>query len=209
MRRLAAVAWVLVGVGVCCGRGVAQRVETYRNPVLFADYSDPDVIRDGANYYMVASSFEFVPGIPILQSNDLVHWTIMGHVLPRIEIAPQYDMKDGNRYGRGVWAPSIRKHHGLFYVYFPTPDEGIFVSTAKRIAGPWSKPVAVIAQAGLEDPCPFWDDDGTAYLVHSKKGGGAADPASHGGGWDVGAGRWQGDCARCEGAADAGGAEDV
>jgi beta-xylosidase len=145
---------------------------TYRNPILFADYSDPDVIRDGNNYYLVASSFAFVPGIPILQSTDLVHWTIVAHVIPRIEINPAYDMVGGNRYGRGVWAPAIRKHNGLFYVYFPTPDEGIFVSTASKITGPWSKPVAVIAQAGLEDPCPFWDDDGNAYLIHSKKGAG-------------------------------------
>jgi beta-xylosidase len=171
MKRFAAGVWL--GICVVCGvRGFAQAGKTYRNPVLFADYSDPDVIRDGNNYYLVSSTFAFVPGILILQSNDLVHWTILGHVLPRIEIAPQYDMVDGNRYGRGVWAPSIRKHGGLFYVYFPTPDEGIFVSTAKKIAGPWSKPVAVIAQAGLEDPCPFWDDDGNAYLVHSKKGAG-------------------------------------
>ena len=140
--------------------------------MLFADYSDPDVIRDGNIYYLIASSFGFVPGIPILQSNDLVHWTIIGHVLPRIELDPRYDMVGGNRYGRGVWAPALRKHNGLFYVYFPTPDEGIFVSTAAKITGPWSKPVAVIAQAGLEDPCPFWDDDGKAYLVHSKKGAG-------------------------------------
>ena len=171
--RVWAGAWLLLGVLAGPSvRGVAQDGKTYRNPILFADYSDPDVIRDGANYYLVASSFEFVPGIPILQSNDLVHWTIVGHVLPRIEIAPQYDMAGGNRYGRGVWAPAIREHDGLFYVYFPTPDEGIFVSTAKKIVGPWSKPVAVIAQAGLEDPCPFWNDDGTAYLVHSKKGAG-------------------------------------
>jgi beta-xylosidase len=165
--------WGLCGHGALGqDRALGNSKATYRNPVLFADYSDPDVIRDGANYYLVASSFAFVPGLPILQSNDLVHWTIAGHVLPRIEIAPQYDMVGGNRYGRGVWAPAIRKHGGLFYVYFPTPDEGIFVSTAKKIAGPWTKPVAVIAQAGLEDPCPFWDDDGTAYLVHSKKGAG-------------------------------------
>jgi beta-xylosidase len=72
----------------------------------------------------------------------------------------------------GVWAPAIRKHKGLFYLYFPTPTEGIFVVTAKSIAGPWSNPVAVIRRAGLEDPCPFWDDDGSAYLVHSKKGAG-------------------------------------
>jgi beta-xylosidase len=172
MRLFAAAAWLSLGAGVCGLHGAAQGKKTYRNPILFADYSDPDVIRDGDNYYLVASSFEFVPGIPILQSNDLVHWTILGHVLSRIDIDPKYDMVGGNRYGRGVWAPSIRKHKGLFYVYFPTPDEGIFVSTAKRITGPWSKPVAVIAEAGLEDPCPFWDDDGTAYLVHSKKGAG-------------------------------------
>jgi beta-xylosidase len=145
---------------------------TYRNPILFADYSDPDLIRDDANYYLVSSSFGFVPGIPILQSQDLVHWTIIGHVLPKIKIDPKYDMAGGDRYGRGVWAPAIRKHAGRFYVYFPTPDEGIFMSSAAKITGPWTDPVAVIAQAGLEDPCPFWDDDGNAYLLHSKKGAG-------------------------------------
>ena len=151
-------------------RAVAQPV--YRNPILFADYSDPDVIRDGANYYLIASTFHFVPGIPILQSPDLVHWTILGHVVQRIEMDPHYSMIGGDRYGKGVWAPSIRKHDGLYYVYFPTPNEGIFVSTAPRITGPWSRPAAVIAQAGLEDPCPFWDDDGKAYLIHSMIGAG-------------------------------------
>lgn len=144
----------------------------YRNPILFADYSDPDVIRDGANYYLIASTFHFVPGIPILESPDLVHWTIVGHVVKRLEMDPRYSMVGGNRYGEGVWAPSIRKHDGVFYVYFPTPHEGIFVSTAAKMTGPWSEPVAVMAQAGLEDPCPFWDDDGKAYLIHSKTGAG-------------------------------------
>jgi beta-xylosidase len=144
----------------------------YHNPVLFADYSDPDVIRDGSSYYLIASSFHFVPGIPILQSTDLVHWTIAGHVIPRIDIDPRYSMIGGNRYGSGVWAPAIRKHDGLFYIYFPTPDEGIFVTTARDITGPWTPPVAVIAGPHLEDPCPFWDDDGNAYLVHSHTGAG-------------------------------------
>jgi beta-xylosidase len=144
----------------------------YHNPILFADYSDPDVIRDGGNYYLVASTFHFVPGIPILQSTDLVHWTIVGHVVQRMTMDPRYSMIGGNRYGKGVWAPAIRKHNGLFYVYFPTPSEGIFVSTATNITGPWSSPIAVMDQAGLEDPCPFWDDDGSAYLIHSKTGAG-------------------------------------
>jgi beta-xylosidase len=144
----------------------------YRNPILFADYSDPDVIRDGLNYYLVASTFHFVPGIPILQSSDLVHWTIIGHVIDRLDMDPRYSMVGGNRYGKGVWAPSIRKHDGRFYVYFPTPSEGIYMSTAETITGPWSEPAVVIAGAGLEDPCPFWDDDGTAYLIHSMTGAG-------------------------------------
>ncbi|HEV2484615.1 MAG TPA: glycoside hydrolase 43 family protein [Terracidiphilus sp.] len=155
---------------------MAQAAQTaqavYHNPILFADYSDPDVIRDGANYYLVASTFHFVPGIPILQSTDLVHWTIVGHVVQRMDMDPRYSMVGGNRYGKGIWAPSIRKHDGLYYVYFPTPSEGIFVSTAANITGPWSAPAQVIAQAGLEDPCPFWDDDGKAYLIHSRTGAG-------------------------------------
>ena len=144
----------------------------YQNPVLFADYSDPDVIRDGVNYYLIASTFHFVPAIPILQSTDLVHWTILGHVVDRLTMDPRYSMVGGNRYGKGVWAPSIRKHGGLFYVYFPTPDEGIFVSTAENITGPWSRPTVVLGGPGLEDPCPFWDDDGKAYLIHSITGAG-------------------------------------
>ena len=91
----------------------------YHNPILFADYSDPDVIRDGLNYYLVASTFHFVPGIPILQSSDLVHWTIIGHVVQRMDMDPRYSMIGGNRYGKGVWAPSIRKHDGLFLCLFP------------------------------------------------------------------------------------------
>jgi beta-xylosidase len=171
-RFLAAACLLTAAACAAAQSGPPAAQDTYRNPVLFADYSDPDVIRDGANYYLIASTFHFVPGIPILQSTDLVHWTIMGHVVQRLDMDPRYSMIGGNRYGKGVWAPSIRKHGGLFYVYFPTPSEGIFVSTASKITGPWSAPSAVIAQAGLEDPCPFWDDDGHAYLIHSRTGAG-------------------------------------
>ncbi len=168
------------------GIAAAKTPPAYTNPVLFADYSDPDVIRVGKAYYLVASSFHFSPGIPVLKSLDLVHWTIIGHVLPKLTFAPEYDMvppfalddtkskpvAQGLRYAGGVWAPSIRFHNGLFYVYWPTPDEGIFMATATSPEGPWSAPVAVIAKPALEDPCPFWDDDGTAWLVHGKVGAG-------------------------------------
>jgi beta-xylosidase len=165
--------------------GAAPKQAGYTNPILFADYSDPDLIRVGRDYYLVASSFHFSPGIPVLHSRDLVHWRILGHVLPRLPFAPEYDMPGphtltdaiskpigGTRYSGGVWAPSIRFHDGLFYVYWPTPDEGIFMATAKNPAGPWAAPVKVIDQPRLEDPCPFWDDDGTAWLVHGKVGAG-------------------------------------
>ena len=144
----------------------------YRNPVLFSDYSDPDVLRAGDNYYLVSSSFHFMPGIPILQSKDLVHWKIIGHVFSHLDISPKYSMVGGTRYGQGAWAPSLRFHEGRFYVYFPTPEEGIFMSSAASPEGPWTPPVAVIAGRGYEDPCPFWDDDGAAYLIHGRVGAG-------------------------------------
>lgn len=140
---------------------------SYQNPVLFADYSDPDVIRVGGDFYLVASSFAFMPGIPVLKSTDLVNWTIIGHVFPRLDIHPAYNLGDTNRYGRGCWAPAIRYHSGRFYVYFPTPDEGIFMTSAVKPEGPWDPITCVLPKARLEDPCPFWDDDGSAYLIHS------------------------------------------
>jgi beta-xylosidase len=177
---------IAAGCAIAAVAGASQTpAPTYSNPILFADYSDPDIIRVGADYYLVASSFHFSPGIPILHSRDLVHWRIAGHVLPKLPFAPEYDMPGpheltdrvskpigGTRYAGGVWAPSIRFHAGLFYVYWATPDEGIFMATARHPEGVWSAPVKVIDQPKLEDPCPFWDDDGQAWLVHSRHGAG-------------------------------------
>ena len=145
---------------------------TYQNPVLFADYSDPDVIREGSEFYLVSSSFSFMPGIPVLQSHDLVNWRIISHVFPRLALDPAYDLVGTNRYGRGCWAPAIRHHNGRFYIFFPTPDEGIFMTSAATAEGPWDPIVSVLAGNKLEDPCPFWDDDGRAYLIHSVLGAG-------------------------------------
>jgi beta-xylosidase len=135
----------------------------YRNPVLYADYSDPDVIRHGEDFYLVASSFNCTPGLPILHSRDLVNWTLVNHALENVP---------GERYnevqlGCGVWAPSIRFHAGKFWIFFPTPDEGIYVITANDPRERWSEPHLVQAGKGLIDPCPLWADDGKAYLVHA------------------------------------------
>lgn len=135
----------------------------YKNPVIFADYSDPDIIRVGDDFYLVASSFNTMPGIPVLHSKDLVNWEIIGHVYDRLP----FEKHDRQAHGLGSWAPSIRYHNGLFYVYFCTPDLGLFVATAKNPAGPWS--LKQMANVELwEDPNAFWDDDGQAYLVRGK-----------------------------------------
>ncbi|MVN76008.1 family 43 glycosylhydrolase [Hymenobacter sp. HMF4947] len=139
----------------------------YKNPVLYADYSDPDVVRVGEDYYLTSSSFNAAPGLPILHSKDLVNWTIIGHALP---VQPPRDRYDQVQPGNGVWAPALRYHKGLFYLYYPDPDLGIFVTTARHAAGPWSAPVCVKAAKGWIDPCPFWDEDGRAYLVHAFAG---------------------------------------
>jgi beta-xylosidase len=140
---------------------------TYKNPILHADYSDPDAIRVGDDYYMVSSSFEDVPGLPILHSKDLVNWKLIGHALKRL---PPYDHFSVPRHGEGVWAPSIRYHNGEFYIYYPDPDFGIYLIKAKKAEGPWSEPVLIEAGKGLIDPCPLWDDDGKVYLVHAFAG---------------------------------------
>jgi beta-xylosidase len=140
---------------------------TYKNPVINADYSDPDAIRVGDDYYMIASSFDAVPGLPILQSKDLVNWTIIGHAL---QAQVPYEQFSKIQHGNGVWAPAIRVHGGEFLIYYPDPDYGIYLTRSKEITGPWSAPVLVEAGKGLIDPCPFWDDDGTGYLVHAFAG---------------------------------------
>lgn len=140
---------------------------TYKNPVIHADYSDPDAVRVGEDYYLIASSFDAVPGLPILHSKDLVNWTLTGHALKR---QPPFDHFSSTQHGNGVWAPSIRYHKGEFYIYYPDPDFGIYVTKAKNIKGPWSDPVLVEAGKGLIDPCPLWDDDGKVYLAHAYAG---------------------------------------
>lgn len=136
---------------------------TYSNPLIHADYSDPDVIRHGADFYMVSSSFTCTPGLPILHSRDLVNWKLINHAIRQVP-HPSYE---NVRLGNGVWAPAIRFHAGKFWIFFPMPEEGIFVTCADDPAGEWSEPWCLQEAKGWIDPCPFWDDDGQAYLFHA------------------------------------------
>lgn len=140
---------------------------TYKNPVLNADYSDPDAIRVGEDYFLVSSSFQCAPGIPVLHSKDLVNWKIINHVF--LQQKPE-DVFSKPQIEKGAWAPAIRYHNGEYYVYYPDPDLGIYVAKTKNIFGKWDDPILVMPGKGLIDPCPLWDEDGQAYLVHAFAG---------------------------------------
>jgi beta-xylosidase len=139
---------------------------TYINPVMPGDFSDLDAIRVGGDFYAISSTMQYSPGVVILHSKDLVNWTILGHVVDDLtDLDPELAWDKMDRQGRGVWAGAVRFHDGRFWVYFGTPDQGIFVSTAVDPAGEWSRPKLVLDASGWDDPCPFWDDDGQGYLV--------------------------------------------
>ncbi|GAC14468.1 glycoside hydrolase family 43 protein [Aliiglaciecola lipolytica] len=138
--------------------------ELYQNPILPLDYSDPDVVAVGQDYYMTASSFNAAPGLPILHSTDLVNWQLINYALPQQFPVTHFATP---QHGNGVWAPNIRFHDGLFWIFYPDPDFGIYVTTAKDPKGDWSEPKLILAGKGLIDPTPLWDDDGQAWLLHA------------------------------------------
>ena len=165
----------------------------YVNPVLNADYSDPDVCRVGDDFYMTSSSFACFPGLQILHSTDLVNWEIIGAALTdypgpgwsderqwetlgqRLDTpsdpppGPQ-EWRTIPQHGNGVWAPAIRYHDGEFYIYCGDPDRGIFMVKTSDPRGRWDDPVWVVKAKGYIDPCPLWDEDGKAYLSHGCAG---------------------------------------
>lgn len=140
---------------------------TYKNPILYADYSDPDVIRVGDDYFMTSSSFNATPGLPILHSKDMVNWELINHAL---QVQIPEETFNIPQHGNGVWAPSIRYHNNEFYIYWGDPDFGIYMVKTKNPYGKWDDPILVMEGKGLIDPSPLWDDDGKAYLVHAYAG---------------------------------------
>ncbi len=140
---------------------------TYKNPIIHADYSDPDVVRVGDDYYMTASSFNCVPGLPILHSKDLVNWELINYALQK---QPPFDVFDKPQHGNGVWAPCIRFHKDEYYIYYPDPDYGIYMVKTKNPRDKWSDPVLVKGGKGLIDPTPLWDDNGKVYLAYAFAG---------------------------------------
>jgi xylan 1,4-beta-xylosidase len=158
----------VVGLGLALGlAGVLwlpsaeAQVGRVRNPIIPGFHPDPSIVRVGSDFYLVTSSFEFFPGVPLLRSRDLGHWEQVGHVLTRPSQLPL----EHAGVSLGIWAPTLRYHAGTYYMITTNiSDGGNFYVTAKDPAGPWSEPIWVREQGGI-DPSLFFDDDGTVYLT--------------------------------------------
>ena len=181
----------LGGIALCPGQASAAGPATasplprwgdqgdgsFVNPIIPADYSDLDAIRVGDTYYAISSTLHTSPAMVILRSGDMVNWTTIGHAVPDLALLGEEALgwRRMRGYGRGMWAGAIRHHGGRFYIYFASPDSGLYVTTAERAEGPWTPPRSLLREAGYDDPCPFWDEDGSAWLVMTRF---AADPVT-------------------------------
>jgi beta-xylosidase len=136
---------------------------TYTNPVIFADFPDPDVIQVGDTYYMVNTTMFIFPGVTVLKSHDLVNWEYCSNAVPRFDYSPCYNLDGCSRYAHGQWATSLKYNNGKFYLLFITLDEGGFVCSATKAEGPWE--IKKLPK-GFYDPGLFFDEDGKIYVAH-------------------------------------------
>ncbi|MEX6686828.1 glycoside hydrolase 43 family protein [Danxiaibacter flavus] len=138
----------------------------YVNPIIPSDYSDIDCIRVSNDYYAISSTFQFSPGMTILHSRDLVNWEISGNIIDDLtQISNELSWTHMNRYGKGVWAGTLRYHNERFYLFFGTPDEGYFMTSAPTVKGPWEPLTQLLSEAGWDDCTTMWDDDGQACFI--------------------------------------------
>ncbi len=139
---------------------------TYRNPILDADYPDVDIERLGDTYYMMTSTMHYAPGMTLLESRDLVSWTLIGHVFETLDWEPEYNWDRMGLYGNGVWAGDLARNDDTWYCYFIDYASGLYVSSARDIRGPWSRPLCMLKKTHWTDPAVFWDHGtGEAWLV--------------------------------------------
>jgi beta-xylosidase len=136
---------------------------TYTNPVIAADFPDPDVILVDDVYYFLSTTMFIFPGVTVLKSYDLVNWEYCSNVVPRMDFHPYYNLDGGNRYSHGQWASSLKYHNGKFYLLFNTLDEGGFICTADKAEGPWQ--IGHLPR-GFHDCGLFFDDDGKIYVAY-------------------------------------------
>ena len=141
---------------------------TYTNPLFYEEFSDPDMIRVGADFYLTGTTMHSMPGLPVLRSRDLVNWTFVSYALDRLDLGPSFRLEDGkNEYGRGIWAPCFRYHDGTFYIFSNVNGQTTQTFRAKSPAGPWTR---IPMKRSLHDLSVLFDDDGKAYVVWGYRG---------------------------------------
>jgi len=140
---------------------------TYSNPLFYDEFSDPDPIRVGADFYLTGTTMHTMPGLPILHSRDLVNWRIIGYAFDRLNLGPDFRLEDGKEiYGQGIWAPSFRYHNGTYYIFANVNRFGLQVFRATDPRGPWKHNRI---EQGLHDLSVLFDDDGRIYAVYGAR----------------------------------------
>lgn len=134
---------------------------TYSNPLFYEEFEDPDVIRVGDDYYLAGTTMHMNPAVQIMHSKDLVNWELVGYCTNKLDLGPAYRLEGGNIYGRGIWAPCIRYHKGMFYVFSNVNGAGLQVFRSKSIKGPWEHNQL----PGRHDMSVLFDDDGKIYII--------------------------------------------
>lgn len=152
-----------------CGHTVAQTWTadngngTYSNPLFHDEFADPDVIRIGADFYLVGSSMHMNPGLAVLHSRDLVNWEFVSYAMDKLDLGPEYRLEDGkNIYGQGIWAPSFRYHNGTFYIFANVNGQTTQMFRAKSPRGPWTQ---TAMKRNFHDLSVLFDDDGKVWVV--------------------------------------------
>ena len=140
---------------------------TYSNPLFYDEFSDPDMIRVGSDYYLTGTTMHTMPGLPILHSRDLVNWRIVAYAFDRLDPGPDFRLEDGKEiYGQGIWAPSFRYHNGTYYIFANVNRFGLQVFRASNPRGPWNHNRI---EPGLHDLSVLFDDDGKIYAVYGAR----------------------------------------
>lgn len=141
---------------------------TFTNPLFFDEFSDPDLIRAGADFYMTGTTMHSMPGLPVLHSRDLVNWRFLAYAMDRLDLGPSFRLEDGrNEYGRGIWAPCLRHHRGVFYIFSNVNGQTTQLFRATDPRGPWTR---TPMKRSLHDLSVLFDDDGKAYVVWGYRG---------------------------------------
>jgi xylan 1,4-beta-xylosidase len=141
---------------------------TYTNPIFYEEFSDPDMIRVGEDFYLTGTTMHSMPGLPILHSKDLVNWRLLTYAMPKLDLGPEFRLEDGKHiYGQGIWAPSFRYHKGTYYIFSNVNRHTTQVFTATNPAGPWAHRAM---KRSLHDVSVLFDDDGKVYAIWGYRG---------------------------------------